>query len=128
MSFSPEDKAELSKLITDALNNEGERRRTHYLEEQKANPPKVNTSIYLLTFPAHERIAFPDEKGRAILHDTFYARVTTKGNEETPSIWGTTYIEAIAFGDGKLLDRPVKVVVPHLPVMVEVREGFLETI
>lgn len=125
MPFTDEDKSELSRLITEALDNERERRRKRFLEEQAANPPRLNTKLYLITL-GHHQIAFPDERGRAVLSDVFYARVTFK--EDTMRGFYGGRVEVIAFGDGKLLPRPIGAEIPGGACMVEVDEGFLETL
>lgn len=121
-----EDKQEISKLVVDAMDGERDRRRAKFSEEAKSNPAKINTKLYLITMGG--RIAFPDERGRSILHETFYARVPIKENEGPLS--GSFYggrIEVVAFGDGKMLDRSVGVLISGSPIMVEVDDGFLET-
>lgn len=122
MAFTDEDKKELTVLIADAMDSHRERRRLLYAEEAARNPEKIDTKLYLITIQG--RIAFSDERGRSILHDVFYGRVTVK-NGEVP--YGSMKATAVAFGDGKLLDKPVTVMLPHSPFMVEVDEGFLET-
>ena len=133
MAFTSEDKAELALLIAQAMDEERDRRRKKYLAEQKeqdAVHPALETKLYLMTTSPHSRVAFPDEKGRAVLHETFYARVTRKTSAPHASfaLWDVEEMTAVAFGDGKLLDKPFRVVMNTLPFMTEIEPGFLETI
>lgn len=129
--FTDEDRKELARIIAEVLDEERERRRKRFLEEKKDEPP-TDTRLYLITTGSRS-IAFPDERGRAVLNDVFYARVKVKVQDGMPpepvsAYLGGGRVEVVAYGDGKLLKHPIGAVLPGGYVMVEVEEGFLETL
>jgi hypothetical protein len=121
-----EEKTELRSLIAEVMDSDRERRRQRFLEESKArSEAPITTRLHLIT--VHGRIAFPDERGRAVLNDVFYARVPL---DESGKVGGffSGRVEVVAFGDGKLLPKPIGVILQGGSFMSEVAEGFLETV
>jgi hypothetical protein len=113
------DKQTIASLIEETLENR--RRRARLEAEANPAPPKV-TKLYLITLTGHQ-IAFPDERGRAILNQTIYARVSVRENDPT---FYAGAVQVVAFGDGKLLPAPMTVILTSSVVaMVEVPESIL---
>jgi hypothetical protein len=127
MAFTEEDKKELSQLIAEALDTERDRRRARFVAEQKENPVRMNSKLVLVTLPYGQRMAFPDEKGRAILNDVAYVRVQVKEGEELKPFYEAR-VEVVAWGDGKLLAKSFFALLPGSCALTEVEEGFLESL
>lgn len=123
MSFTAEQKDELKALLIQVMDSERERRMERARKEREENPPQKDVKLYLVTLSGHQ-IAFPDERGRAVLNQTFYARVPMNKND--PSFYGGR-IEVVAFGDGRRLEKTIGVVLAsHVAAMVEADESQLK--
>lgn len=124
--FTAEDKTEIVKMVTEAMNAHRESRRLQWEQEKKEKGPVV-TRLYLVTIQHHDGIGFPigDGSGRVVMHHTFYARVPLRDADDYPMNFGGR-VEVVAFGDGRLLKQPFGVFLAGSAYMAEVREGFLE--
>lgn len=121
-----DDKREIKKLVTEAIFDEQEMHRKlnreFKLKEAAENPPE--TKLYLITLTGHQ-LAFPDDRGRAILVQSIYARATLRAKD--PGFFGGS-LQVIAYGDGKRLREPLTLVLTGGAVvgMVQVSEETLE--
>lgn len=119
--FTDEDKQQLKSLVADAMDEYREKRQLL----ARANPEvqEKQTRLYLITLTGHQ-IAFPDEDGRAVLNQVFYANVEL--TKKDPHFYGGQ-VEVIAYGDGRLLAEPRGVLLASGAVvaMAEVPAGFL---
>ena len=122
MALTEDDKKEILEMI--------EHERTVARMRASANREKElrerETKLYLITLTGHQ-IAFPDERGRAVLNHCFYGHVEVeKGG--TPHFYGGK-VEVVAFGDGQALDAPVAVVLSgSVSAFVEVSQEFFDSI
>jgi hypothetical protein len=125
--LTEEDKKEIGGIVALALQEEERHhrmlRRELALKNDAENPKQ--TKLYLITLTGHQ-IAFPDERGRAILSQCVYARVAMRQNE--PNFYGGS-LEVVAYGDGKRLKQPRTLILTGGSVvgMVEVPEDVLES-
>jgi hypothetical protein len=120
--FTDEEKQQIKLVVSEAM----EERRQRFRSEEK--PPEKETKLYLITLVGHQ-IGFPEYgegAGRTIMNQVFYARVEV--TKDHPSFYGGL-VEVLAYGDGRLLKQPHKVVLQGgtVSAMVEVSENvFLE--
>jgi hypothetical protein len=120
------DKEEIKLLINEALAEwdlgRRERMRVTRAQEETANP--VTTKLYLVSLGGHH-IAFPDERGRAIFTQAFYARIAMRDKDS----YYSQRVEVIAYGDGQRLGEPISLVLSNLSVvgLAEVPETVLGT-
>jgi hypothetical protein len=122
-TFTEEQKSELSSIVIAAMDGERDRRMARAMEERAEKPPDKDVKLYLVSL-SHHQIAFPDDRGRAVLHQSFYARIPMR--KEDPQFYGGR-IEVVAFGDGKRLEAPVGVVLSgSVAALVEVSESQIE--
>lgn len=121
--MTEEERNEIVSIVIDTMDNNRKLWRTARETEEKAN--KV-TNLYLVTFSGHH-IAFPDERGRAVLNSAVYARIEL--DKEKPNFYGGR-AEVIAYGDGKLLKKPIGIILTggSIVSMAEVPDGFLENV
>lgn len=125
MALSDEDKREIKAMVIEAVDSRRQRALTERAAAEAAEAKAINVKTYLITLP-NCRIAFPDERGRAILNDVFYGRVKFTGPRL--SMYGDVTITVVAFGDGKRLEKTFEVTLAQQPSMVEVDDEFLASL
>jgi len=123
MPFTAEDRQEIGKIVAEALEVDFNRRRALRMQEKEKAESRKETHLYLISLTGHQ-IAFPDENGRAVFSQCVYARALL--DPESPAMWSAV-IDVIAFGDGRLLKEPVKLILTGGGVvgMVQVDESIL---
>jgi hypothetical protein len=120
------DKTEIKNLISESLAqwdlSRRERAMQNRSQEEAVNP--VVTKLYLVSLGGHH-VAFPDERGRAIFTQAFYARIPMRDKD---SFFTSQRVKVIAYGDGQRLKEPVSLVLTSLSVvgLAEVPESTLE--
>jgi hypothetical protein len=124
MAFSDEEREQIGKIVEAALEADWGKRRARSMARADEEKAALVSKVYLITM-SHHQIAFPDMAGRSVLNQCFYARI--KMNPGDPHFFGGP-IEVLAFGDGKILETPITVVLTGGTVsgLVDVGEGFLE--
>jgi hypothetical protein len=121
--LTDQDKLEVAEIVKRELEADFHRRRELRLQSDAERQAKKTTKLYLVSLHSNV-IAFPDEKGRAILSQAFYAKVTI---DEDHSFYSGE-VEVIAHGDGRRLSNPLKTIITGTAVvgLTEVPETILK--
>jgi hypothetical protein len=130
MSLSHEDKLELKDILREILPDALELERARHRERMASQPakpepePERETKTYLVSMAGH-LIAFPSEKGRAVMSQACYARITRQKVRWSDG-WSIHEALVIADSDGRLLDHAFPIVlVGQISAMVEVDEAAI---
>lgn len=123
--LSEDDINAIKKLIAEGMAewDQNRRNRMHDIHvQEETDNPKV-TKLYLVSMGGHH-IAFPDEIGRAIFTQAFYARITLREKDT----FFSQRVEVIAYGDGQKLKSPISLLLTSLSVvgLAEVPESVLK--
>jgi hypothetical protein len=129
--FNDDEKKELNDMLAGLIGpaiaagfeTEHERRRKVSLDVQATKANWV-TRNYLVTVQ-DKTVCFPDERGRAINTNVFYARV--KVDPEHPTFFAGE-MSVLAWGDGRPLKEPITIILTGglVSSMAQVSETFLE--
>ena len=109
-----EEKLEIEKIIRETLPNALDLDRIKRMERSRAEAkpepePEKETKLYLISMSG-DRMAFPMDNGSAVLHQSFYGRVTReKALKWMPDSFKFADIEVVAFSDARILPTPIKV-------------------
>lgn len=127
MALTPEDlkaiEGIIPAIVEKTLLAQREMRMSEAAARQKAEKEKnPETKLYLVH--DHVRVALPDERGRTILTEVFYAFVTSKDHDSV--YFGGAKAIVVALGDRKL-EKPVPLFLrPHVS-LAEVEESIFES-
>lgn len=128
--MTAEEKQEIKDLVLSTLRAEREAEREvgrqRWQEAKTLRESRKVTKLFLVTMTGHH-VAFPDERGRSIMNQAIYARIEI--DEEAPDIpFGAKSVLVVAYGEGRLLSRPIKTILSggSIVAMVEVPDDFLE--
>lgn len=122
--MTDEDRTEIKGIVQEAMNIWDMERRSRAKEfSLKQEQEPLQTKLYLITLSGHQ-IAFPDDSGRAVLCQCVFARVARR---ETDIAFHGGSVEVIAYGEGRRLKEPRKLILSGLSVvaLVEVSEDLV---